>query len=296
VRRLFRLVPELVFCFDGDRAGRAAGWRALQASLPEMRDGRQARFLFLPEGEDPDSLVRKEGAEAFRARIAAALPMSDYLVDELRREAGADNLDGRARLAELARPLLKLLPEGVYRELLSDRIAQAVGLKRERLAAALGEDTHAQKAPRPPRRTPTSRGGMRPTLVRQAITLLVNFPALGQEVAIPPGLADVKQKGVPLLIELMELTRQNPGLTPGALVERFRERPEGPHLAELLAAPLIVSEAAAPREFSDSLQRILSVDRDERMAELVSKAESDGLTAEEKEEFRRLQRDLAQGH
>ena len=98
-----------------------------------------------------------------------------------------------------------------------------------------------------------------------------------------------------LLIELLELTRDHPSLTPGALVERFRDRPEGRHLAELLALPVLVSEAAAPRETADSLRRIMSLDREERLAELVSKAETGGLSPEEKEEFRQLQRDVAGG-
>jgi DNA primase len=295
VRRLFRAVPELVFCFDGDRAGRAAGWRALQASLPELREGRQVGFLFLPEGEDPDSLVRRDGAEAFRNLMSNSTPLSEYLLDELRGQAGTDSLDARARLAELARPLLNLLPAGVYRELLTDRLAREVGLKRDRLAAALGEEAASGK-PEPVRRRHMPSGPHpRPSMVRQAITLLVNFPAIGTEVTVPPGLGQVRQKGTHLLLELLELTREHPGLTPGAVVERFRDRPEGRHLAELLASPVLVSESAAARELADSLQRILVLNREERIAELVSKAGAGGLTDEEKAEFRQLQRDVAGG-
>jgi DNA primase len=293
IRRLFRVVPEIVFCFDGDRAGRSAGWRALQTVLPEMRDGRQVRFLFLPDGEDPDSLIRKEGAERFGGRIDTSLAMSDYLMEELRREAGSESLDGRARFAELAKPLLHLMPAGVYRELLTDRVAAEVGLKRERLLIALGDASGEARAAPVRRRTSSPRSGTRPSLVRQAISLLVNFPALGPEVEVPEGLALARQKGVPLLIELIALTREVRGLTPGALIERFRDRPEGRHLNDLLAAPLLVSEAAAPQEFADSLQRIVAQERDERLSELVSKAEAGGLTESEKAEFRQLQREVA---
>jgi len=122
LRRLFRATSEIVFCFDGDRAGREAAWRALQTSLPEMRDGRQLRFLFLPDGEDPDSLVQQEGAAAFSARLAATLPLSDYLFRELESQTDTQSMDGRARLAELARPLIETLPQGVYRELLTERL------------------------------------------------------------------------------------------------------------------------------------------------------------------------------
>ena len=290
VKRLFRVVPEIIFCFDGDRAGRAAAWRALQACLQEVREGRQIRFLFLPDGEDPDSLVKKEGAETFAGRANSAVTLSDYLLEELRRQAGSDSLDGRARLAELARPLVSQLPDGVYRELLMERLAAEVGLKRERLGTAMGEKPADEQQPAP-RRSPSTRRipGARPSLVRQAITLLVHYPQLGPGLLVPPGLAESPQRGAALLAELVEVTRQTPGLSPAALVERFRDRAEGPHLAELLAGQVLVAEDAAARELNDSLQRIVAAGREERLAQLVSKAGSGGLTPAEKDEFRRLQ-------
>ena len=294
VKRLFRVVPEIVYCFDGDRAGRAAAWRALQVSLPEVRDGRQIRFLFLPEGEDPDSLVRKEGKAAFDARMSGALALSDYLLDELRRQAGSDTLDGRARLAELAKPLLALVPQGIFRELLTDRLSAEVGLKTERLEAALGGAPQPPE-PRPQRAQATPAVAGRPTLVRQAIALLVNFPEIGRDVPMPPELASVQLRGLPLLMELLELTRMQPGLTPGAIIERYRERPEGPHLEDLLKSDSALPAAAAARELADSLQRMVATGRSDRMAALLAKAQAGALSTAEKEEFQRLQRETAGG-
>ncbi|MBM4196044.1 MAG: DNA primase [Gammaproteobacteria bacterium] len=284
VRRLFRVVPEIVYCFDGDRAGRAAAWRALQVSLPEIRDGRQIRFLFLPDGEDPDSLVRKEGAADFAARIAGAMPLSDYLLEELRRQAGSESLDGRARLAELARPLLALVPAGVYRELLTDRLSAEVGLKPERLQAALGGPAESAR-PRP-----AGAGGRR-SLVAQVIARLISNPALGAEVTVPAGLKAVQVKGIDLLLELLELTRSSPGLTPGALLERFRDRPEAPHLQQLLVTEVELGADAAKKELTDGLARILASDRSERMGVLFAKGEN--LTPAEKDELRQLQGNAA---
>jgi len=133
LKRVFRLVGEVVFAFDGDRAGRAAAWRALQNALPEAREGREIRFLFLPEGHDPDTLVGAEGREAFEARLGGALPLSEYLVQELAAQFDLAHADGRARFAEAARPLLAKVPEGVYRELLLGRIAESIRLAPERL-------------------------------------------------------------------------------------------------------------------------------------------------------------------
>src|SRR5215470_14542646 len=133
LKRIFRLVSEVVFAFDGDRAGRAAAWRALQHALPEAREGREMRFLFLPEGHDPDTLVGEEGREAFEARLAHAEPLSEYFVRELSSQVDLSHADGRARLAEAARPLVAKLPPGVYRELLLTRVAEAIKLPAARL-------------------------------------------------------------------------------------------------------------------------------------------------------------------
>ncbi|MDJ0740543.1 MAG: DNA primase, partial [Gammaproteobacteria bacterium] len=107
LEKLYRATPEVVFCFDGDRAGRDAAWKALQTALPLMRDGRQARFLFLPDGEDPDSLVRQIGAAAFTERVGGAQPLSEYLFEKLSAQVDMQTLDGRARLGELTQPLLE---------------------------------------------------------------------------------------------------------------------------------------------------------------------------------------------
>jgi DNA primase len=294
VRRLFRIVPDIVFCFDGDRAGRAAAWRALQVCLPEIRDGRQARFMFLPDGEDPDTLVRKEPTEAFSRRLDQSQPLSEYLLAELRRQSGTDSVDAQARLAELARPLLDLMPQGIYRELLTNRLAAEVGIEPHRLDRLLS--ARAPEPEPPPKARRIRLPVPRPSLVRQAIALVLHYPGVAAETDVPPGLTAATQRGLPLLIELLELARNNPGLTPGALVERFRERPEGRHLGDLLAQDMLIASEAAPQELAGSLQRIVIQSREERLAELVSKAQSAGLSAAEKDEFRHLQQNVARPH
>ena len=132
LKRLFRLVPSVLFCFDGDSAGRKAAWRALEATLPSLQDGRRARFLFLPEGEDPDSLVRAEGTEAFQARIhQQAQSLADYFFEQLSREADPRSLEGKAHLATLAAPLIERIPGANLRALMRQRLTQITGLSGE---------------------------------------------------------------------------------------------------------------------------------------------------------------------
>ncbi len=134
LKRLFRLVPSVLFCFDGDGAGRKAAWRALEATLPNLQDGRRARFLFLPEGEDPDTLVRSEGTDAFRARINQhAQPLADYFFQQLSEEADPRSLEGKAHLVTLAAPLIDKIPGNHLRALMRQRLSEITGLSGEML-------------------------------------------------------------------------------------------------------------------------------------------------------------------
>jgi len=290
LRRLFRATQEITFCFDGDRAGRDAAWRALNTSLPEMRDGRQVSFLFLAEGEDPDSVVRREGAEGFEKRLINTLPLSDYLLRELKEQTDMDSMDGRARLAELTRPLVKLIPDGVYKELLMDRLAGEIGMGRDTLTALLVGDTLATRHTARRTSRPNRVSATRPSLARQAIKLILNYPSVCASLIRTPKLAEVRQRGVPLLVEMLEITMQRPDITSAGLLEKFRDRPEGPHLVALMTEEILVDEEAAATELADSLDRIVGDAEHQRLAELVDLANERSLNAAELDELRRLRR------
>ncbi|MGE8497650.1 MAG: DNA primase [Pseudomonas sp.] len=135
LKRLFRIVPSVLFCFDGDAAGRNAAWRALESTLPSLQDGRRARFLFLPDGEDPDTLVRSEGTDAFRARINQhAQPLADYFFQQLSEEADPRSLEGKAHLVTLAAPLIDKIPGNNLRALMRQRLTEITGLSGETLS------------------------------------------------------------------------------------------------------------------------------------------------------------------
>ncbi|MFK0572955.1 DNA primase [Endozoicomonas sp.] len=148
LQRLFKVVPEVVFCFDGDDAGRRAAWRALESTLPNMQDGRQARFLFLPQGEDPDTMVRKEGAERFVERIRnEALSLDKLLFRELEADLDLTTMDGRARLAKLAQPYIGKLPESLFRQLLLKMLSDHTGLDTHYLETHFQENTQTREQP-----------------------------------------------------------------------------------------------------------------------------------------------------
>ncbi|RJG12288.1 DNA primase [Pseudomonas cavernicola] len=153
LKRLFRIVPSVLFCFDGDQAGRSAAWRALESTLPSLQDGRRARFLFLPEGEDPDTLVRSEGTDAFRARInQQAQPLADYFFQQLTQEADPRSLEGKAHLATLAVPLIDKIPGANLRTLMRQRLSEITGLNSQ----ALGQAIQNAPAEEPPSYDPSA--------------------------------------------------------------------------------------------------------------------------------------------
>jgi DNA primase len=274
---LFRAAPDVYFCFDGDRAGRQAAWRALESILPRMRDGRQAHFLFLPDGEDPDTLVRKEGKEGFEQRMKNAMPMSEYFFEELARDVDTSRLDGKARLAERARPLIARLPDGAFRDLMAQELQRRTG------ARAVLE----AEAP-PARQAPVRPANVQRSLVRSAITLLLAQPSLAEEVEPPYPFLRLDRPGVALLAELIDVARARPGINPAVLVEHFLDRPEYASLQKLMQAE-VIGEAGMQRvEFLDALaqmQRQVAVQRREY---LIARSREGVLDDTEKAELRVL--------
>jgi DNA primase len=292
-RRLLRLTSTVVFAFDGDRAGRAAAWRALQQALPEVREGREIRFLFLPQEHDPDTLVAAEGRAAFEERLAGASPLSEYLVRELSEQSELTSADGRARFAEAARPLFAKVPEGVYRELLLARLAEVVGLSAQRLEE-LWRAARGGAAPvpeRPTRQPGAARSGGRGSLVRQAIARLLHYPAIATEVtaAERAGLDASEEPGVALLRELLDNLREQPAQIPAQVIQRWAGRDGADALQKLLERGEVITEApAAAGELRAALVKLADQAAGRRLEALEAKSRAGSLEASELEEIQRL--------
>ena len=282
---LFRNAPDVYFCFDGDRAGRGAAWKAVESVLPRMKDGRQAFFLFLPEGEDPDTIVRSEGADGFNTRLQAATPLSQFLFDTLGADVNLATLEGKGRLAERAKPLLAQIPDGAFGDLMRQRLTELTGVG----ARSAGADTHvpAQRA-----RRPSGTPAPKRSLVRSAITLLLQHPPLALELLPPFRFAGLQQPGVPLLIDLLQLVDARPDITTGALIEHFEGREEHAALQKL-AAEVVPGDVEMWRttfmDAVDQLERMRLRQRIEVLQERVRDGGFAALTAEEKAELLQLQ-------
>jgi DNA primase len=281
LQRVFRICQELIFCFDGDRAGRAAAWRALENSLNFVRDGRQIRFLFLPDGHDPDSLVGAEGREAFENRLQNAELLSDYFLRHLREQVDMTKADGRARFRELALPLLQRIPEGSFRDILTVQVNRSAQIDTGLVAAnahyahGSGEASSAFRG----------QSGGRGSVVRQAIRTLVHYPQIALKAPSSEGLEGIERPGIPLLIELLNELQENPCANTAALLERWRGRPDFDPLFKLASSECPFDAAGAARELNDALAQLFPERGGQRLDELLRKQAREGLSNSERTEL-----------
>ena len=234
LERIFRLTSRVVFCFDGDDAGRQAAWRALETSLPLLNDGRSVYFRFMPEGDDPDSFVRRQGRAEFEAETGL-VPLSDYLLNTLRGKFDLGTREGRALFLDAVAPYLRQLPASALKRLLLRDVAALAAAEPADLDAMLAGGAPKKPVPRPAVPLRTRSGGTDRTLVGQLIRLLLHRPELALLVPDPAELQGVPLPGVDFVRQLLELIKSNPGIRCAAIVENWRgSRYEG-RLRELAA-------------------------------------------------------------
>ncbi len=278
----FRVAPEVIFCFDGDEAGGRAAWRALEIALPELKEGRYVGFLFLPQGEDPDSLVRKQGSDLFEdpGRIT---PLSDFLFSRLCQQVNLASQEGKAHLVYLAKPLLSRLPQGSFQQLLLKRLGELSDLKADQLLIQA-------KRSLPPRDPVRVRQGRSPSLVETAIKLLLYRPALAMEVDSPTLLASLERPGMALLISMLELIQTCPNISCGVILERWRGTKDGSYLGRLAGEEFLIPEEGIKEEFSGAIAQLHKLALKKRREALFeTKTLPSHLTPEEKEELRQAQ-------
>lgn len=306
--KLFRTVPEVVFCFDGDQAGRQAAERALDTSLPIMEDGRQIRFMFLPEGDDPDSLVRKEGKAAFLARIERSLPLSDYFFERMRQQGDANSVEGKARISKLALAKLQSMPQGVLRQLMLEELAALTQMPLHRLLQVAAKeslpplDAYEQEAQRQGERNEAPRNAMRPRLrrghqpvrtpVEWATLALLHYPQFQEHLAAAPELLALELQGMELLRAIVTLLQEKPESTPGQVIghwqtENDQERAE--QVARLAAIELTLKDEESLRnEFLNALELLKVAAREQALERLLDKLKQGVLNASEKLEMEQL--------
>ena len=282
LQRLFRLAPSIVFCFDGDRAGRDAAGRALEIALPLLESGRQVSFLFLPDGEDPDSVIRDQGADTIRTLIESATPLPDLLFDTLLNQTDLTRMDGKARLATLARPLVSRVPEGPLRELMQQRLSDLTGV------APTGLGGLPTTPPTVPHKRASARS-KRLSPLATAISVLVQRPQLATGLDLPTAVVEAQDDpGVQLLTKVHGLARENPQLTTASLIERFRGDEQQPTLEKLASRNHLVDDDGLEIFLAETLATLASQSIDDTIAELLRLASERELSGIEKQQLGEL--------
>lgn len=309
LKRVFRQCPEVIFCFDGDDAGRKAASRALESALPAMEDGRQARFLFLPQGEDPDSLVRDIGSSDFIRLIDKAQPLEEYLFNSQAEDLELGSMDGRARFSTRTAPLIDKLPDGVFKELMMSSLAERTGLSLTKLAEIRDKHHHeesssnnaaeppSQPITKQPEPTPRQRASHsnQPDSTRNpilyAIALLLHDPKSAIHVESPDALKEHPDANAPLLVAMLELLHKRPESTSAMLIGHWYGEPWGEVLQQLLQLEQLIPNTDIDKELTETLHHLTKQHRQQKLAQQVDKILSKDyaqLSDNEKDELKLL--------
>lgn len=236
LQRLFRHTKSITFSFDGDRAGKAAGWKALETCLPLMQDDYDANFLFLPDGEDPDSMVKEIGKEAFQALIKEATPLPNFLIDTLLQQADITRLDGRAKLSKIAKPMIESLPDGALKTLVVQRVSRLTEIAPQDLQNKPVAPQPQKKNQQEGKWQKNSKGKWQqetrksePVIttmspVRRAISLLLQYPRLSSNFASLSSIPAQSVRGMDIIHELYHASVDNDSINTASLLERYRDK------------------------------------------------------------------------
>ena len=284
IESLFRVCKNLVFCFDGDAAGKKAAWRSLEQCLASLKEGRLARFLFLPEGQDPDSYISEFGSEAFDQQVDQASTLTEYLFETLLKECDIKTLEGRAQFLDRLRPYFMQIPLQSLKDQILAAVEQRTGQQIDtRMLRLLGED---KPVAAPGNRMPEPHW----TPTRLAINLLLKKPALAQSTGTHDELAESGIPGVNLLLKILDRIHDEPEISTQNLLDRFKGDDHESHLYKLaMMEPPVEDDESLERMFADCLQSLRKQYIDHRQKKLITKLQSgEALSDAEKLEHKKL--------
>ncbi|MFH0265992.1 DNA primase [Vibrio rumoiensis] len=282
MQMLFRQTGTVVCCYDGDRAGREAAWRAMENALPYLTDGRQLKFMFLPDGEDPDSYIREYGKEQFEQQVFHATSLSEFLFSTLMQQVDTSSNEGKAKLTSLVVPMIEKVPGGTLRLYLRDLLGKKLGLLDERqLQQLIAKDSQPQSTPQPHRE-------IKRTPMRLVIALLLQKPSYAE---LAPDLETIRHidlPGLSLLLNVLDICRENPHIKSAQLIEHWRDQKNEALLSRLMNWDIPLNDDNEQDVFLDTLDKILAQCVEKQIETLQAKERSSGLSVEEKRELQDL--------
>ena len=291
--RLFRLTDFICFCFDGDQAGLDAAWRALENALPHIREGRQIKFVFLPNGEDPDSYIRNNSAADFEKQLKAGADLSDFLIDKIAQNIDIKSIDGKARLAEKAKPLISQIPKGIFKELIIEKLSEFIGLSPKKLKILITQNAKRNSIKFRNNKVTYNKTAQKknkesPSIIKKAITLVLNYPEIVKNID-DFSINDQNKPGTEILKKLIDTIKEEPKINTAGLIERWRDDKEGKYLGQLAITELPENtEFDALTELKNCFLLLEKIYYKERINILIDKQSKNELSAKEKNELGKL--------
>lgn len=283
LQKCLRFTQEIVFCFDGDNAGRNAAWKALTIAMPSLRDGIQLRFLFVPQGEDPDSLVQRIGKTAFETLIDKATPLQQVFFDGLTQQFGTETLADKAAFAKAAKDHISKMPQGIYQELLYDELAKHIGVTRQELSQAYTD----KQTPKPTvSQNKTSHSNSK--LNVRCIHLLVHAPELAKNVQDLHFLYESTDTNDVLLLKLIHIFKEHPKLPIGQLLTHWDHTEEQRFIAQLAAKNLSIPQEGFKQELLDTINAMRQTHHKQQLQHLIQKSKQQQLTTDERQQLKEL--------
>jgi len=300
LQTLFRICSRVVFCFDGDKAGKAAALRALQNALPLLKDAREIRIMFLPDGEDPDTMVRKVGAEEFNRNVDESVTLFDFLFQYLTSQVDMNTFEGPARLVHIAKPFTQAITDSILKTRFEQRLASLAGLTEKQLTEAIEKDQSNQPQRQISQQATAEQSvnsPIKPIKIkgkapfRRAISLLLQNPD-----ALPAANLDwidqLDEAGARIFSKLCSLIDQNEGISTGMLIEHWRDQAEEIHLKKLASSDLIISKEQIPSELADLLSKLEKEIIVDELDRLLAKSKIQPLSQEEKTSLNSLLKEM----
>jgi len=278
---LFRFSPEIVLCFDGDKAGLAAAWKAMEPVFLSLKENRSCRIMLLPQNQDPDSLIREEGLKNFTLRVQTAQALSDYFFEHISAKLNLSEMEGRAQLVGNAKPYLEKLPEGIFREMMLSRLKTTSGLstlnplKSNSNTKSLNADkkiqnTPIQSTPAKSARTATALLLQNPRLIHNIDEKDINWDTL-------------EIRGIELFKNIQQIILSKNAINTAVLIEHYRNTANEKSVKALASLNLYVSENNIDMVFADALNSLLKQAKYATIAKLETKAQVEGLNTNEQQ-------------
>lgn len=276
---LFRYTDKIIFCFDGDNAGKKAAWRALTIALPKLKSNKILRFVFLPENEDPDTFIRKQGKENFDKILQQATTLSEFFIQHLSENLNLSIADHRAQLLHQANQLLQTMTDIELQRILCEELSHQVRIPASEIFAMIKKSS----SPSPIILSKISLSNM-PSNLRKAIAIVLQYPNHALSIKTP--IVEVSQSHV-LLNQLLSLIQNNPNISTSGILEYWRDSSDLKELISLSAQPLLIAEKGLEQELQDVIQKMMREEASKEMDALIAKAQKIPLTEDEKQKLNR---------